>query len=340
MTASDALKNTWSAVALEASGAPGCYHRRIPLACSWPAHAGIHRPTDARLLILESEAKSVHGLRPKGEAKGYSITVDPDETGRRDRVTIRIQEVTTGFREIFTIFCADILEHWVPHAEAADALKSLTARLARWRRFFQRGTLAGLGREEYVGLYGELSLIEAGLAADLDPANLVGAWQGPSGTNQDFLLGPDAVEVKTTTGNEIDKVRITNARQLDSTGVEALFLAHYVFDFRQDSGRTLPQLIHSLRTTLAVSSIETLSTLNDRLLDAGFLDGTPNEHDSWGFTPRHSAVFAVGATFPRVLESGLPQGVSEISYTLNLSTAAAFQITHTDFWTHIHSSYA
>ena len=339
MTVSDILKHTWAAVALEASHAEGYYHRRIPLACTWPSHAGIHRPTDARLLILETEAKSVRGLRLGDETKGYSITVGPDEAGRNDRGTIRIQEATTGFREIFAIFCADILEHWVPHTAATDALNSLTARLARWRKFFQRGPQAGLSREDYLGLYGELSLIEEGLATGLAPAPLVAAWQGPIGTNQDFLFGPAAVETKTTTGNEIDKVRITNVRQLDPTGLEALFLTHYAFDFRQSSGRTLPRLIQALRTALAASSTEALSTLNDRLLDAGFLDGTPNEHDSWGFTLRHSAVFAVGDGFPRLLESSLPPGVSEVSYTLNLSTAAPFQIAHADFWAHITSSY-
>lgn len=340
MTVSETLKQTWAAVGLEASHAEGYYHRRIPLASAWPAHAGIHRPTDARLLILETDATSVRGLRLKDETRGYAITVGPDDAGRSDRATIRIHEATTGFREIFAIFCADILEHWLPHTAAADALKSLTARLARWRKFFQRGPQAGLSREDYVGLYGELYHIEAGLAAGLAPAPLVSGWQGPTGTNQDFLFGPTAVEVKTTTGNEIDKVRITNIRQLDSTGLEALFLAHHAFDLRQGTGRTLPQLIDALRSTLAATSAEALSTLNDRLLDAGFLDGTPNEFDSWGFTPRHSDVYTVADGFPRLLESGLPPGVCEVSYTLNLSVAAQFKVASSDFWAHITSCYA
>lgn len=340
MTASEALKQTWAAVALEASHAEGYYHRRIPLAGSWPAHAGIHRPTDARVLILETDAKSVRGLRLQDETRGYSITVGPDDAGRSDRAAIRIHEATTGFREIFAIFCADILEHWLPHTAAPDALKALAARLARWRKFFQRGPQTGLTREDYIGLYGELSCIEAGLTAGLAPVPLVSGWQGPTGTNQDFLFGPTAVEIKTTTGNEIDRVRITNVRQLDSTGLQALFLVHYAFDFRQGTGRTLPQLIGALRSALASASPEALSTLNDRLLDAGFLDGTPNDFDSWGFTPRHSDVYAVADDFPRLLESGLPSGVSEVAYTLNLSVATQFKFASADFWAHITSCYA
>ena len=163
MTVSETLKQIWNAAVAEALQAEGYYHRRVPLACVWPVHAGIHRPTDARVLILETELKLVRGLRLKDETKGYSIDVGPDEAGRSDRATILIQETNPVYREIFTIFCADILEHWIPHASATDAIKSLSRRLARWKKFFQRGAFLGLNREDYVGLYGELSLIEAGL---------------------------------------------------------------------------------------------------------------------------------------------------------------------------------
>lgn len=337
MTVSDTLKKTWSAVVAEASQAEGYYHRRIPLTCAWPAHAGIHRPTDARILVLETKLESVRGLRLKDETKGYTIDVGPDEAGRSDRATIRIQETSAAYCEIFTIFCADILEHWIP--DAADSLKSLSNRLARWKKFFQRGGAFGLTREDYVGLYGELSFIEAGLNAGVASLPIVNAWQAPLGTNQDFLFGPVAVEIKTTTGNEIDKVRITNARQLDSTGLQNLYLTRYAFDFRQGSGRLLPQLVAALKSSLATISPDALSVFNDRLLDAGFVEGSPNEFAAWGFTLRHFDVFNVGESFPRLLESSLPSGVSEVSYILNLSAAAHFTVVEPSFWASVISSY-
>lgn len=339
MTASETLTHTWGAVLAEASQADGDYHRRIPLPCTWPAHAGIRRPTNARILILETDLDLVGGFRLHDETRGYSIDVGVDEAGRSSRAMVRIQETSPAYREIFTIFCADILEHWLPHAGATDSLKSLSRRLARWKKFFQRGAQLGLSREDCVGLYGELSFIEAGLNAGGASLPIVNAWQAPLGTNQDFLFGQVAVEIKTTTGNEIDKVRITNARQLDSTGLQQLFLARYAFDFRQGSGRTLPQLVSVLKSSLATLSHDALSVFNDRLLEAGFVEGTPNEFDAWGFTPRHFDVFNVGEGFPRLLESSLPSGVSEVSYTLNLSAAAHFQIVETDFWARVISSY-
>lgn len=339
MNIPETLKQTWSAVAAEASQAEGYYHRRVPLASPWPAHAGIHRPTDTRVLLLETDNRVARGLSLKDTTKGYSVDTGPEEAGRPDRATIRIQETNQGYREIFTIVCADILEHWIPHTGASDSLKSLSQRLARWKNFFQRGTPLGLNREEYVGLYGELSFIETGLNAGVTALTMINAWQAPLGTNQDFLFGPIAVEIKTTTGNDIDAVRITNTRQLDSTGLQSLFLTRYAFDFRQGGGRTLPQLVATLKSAFSALSPDILTTFSDRLLEAGFLDATPSEFDDWGFTPRHFDVFGVGDGFPRLLESGLPSGVSEISYTLNLSAAVQFKLVQSDLWAHVTSSH-
>jgi len=340
MTPSEKLTQTWSAVLAEAPQTEGHYHRRIPVAAHWPAHAGIRRPTNDRFLIFETEAKAVRGLHLRDETKGYSIEVGPDEAGRTDRTAIRIQETARPYREIFAIFCTDLLEHWIPHTSAHDALKSLTRRLASWKRFFQRGAQPALSREDYIGLYGELSFIEAALNAGIQPLPLISAWQAPLSTNQDFLFGPLAAETKTTTANEIDKVRITNARQLDSTGLQNLFLARYAFDFRQGAGRTLPQLAVVLKAHLSTVSPEALALFCDRLLEAGLVEAVPNDLDTWGFTLRHLDIFRVTDGFPRLLESDLPQGISEPSYTLDLSAAAPYKTTEAELWPTIASTYA
>src|SRR6266478_2769665 len=112
MTGSEILENTWSAVASEASQAEGFYHRRIPLASHWPAHAGIHRPTGSRLLVFETDANALRGMQFRDETRGYRVETAPDEAGRNDRAAIRIVEIGQGYSEIFTTFCADILDHW------------------------------------------------------------------------------------------------------------------------------------------------------------------------------------------------------------------------------------
>ena len=335
MKISEILIQTWKTVIAESTSNEGYYHRRLPLQAAWPAHAGIHRPTNAIILALETTKSGVRGLRLKDQTKGYRIDVSSENGGSGERTMIRIHETSQTYREIFTIFCADILEHWIPHAGVAESLGSLDRRLAYWKKFFQRGSVLGMSREDYIGLYGELSFIEEVFKKGATSLPIINSWQGPFGTNQDFLFGPLAVEIKTITGNEIDKVRITNARQLDSTGLETLLLRRFAFDFRQGTGRTLPQLIADLKSVLLTKTPDSLSVFNDKLLEAGFVEDIPNEFDSWGFTPRHLDAYNVSEGFPRLLESTLPHGVSEVSYILNLSSAANFIISEPIFWSKI-----
>ena len=240
---------------------------------------------------------------------------------------------------MFSIFCTDIIENWTPHGTAPLCLKSLVQRLGCWKKFFQRETILGLRREDYVGLYGELYFMESALREGAEAASLVNAWQAPLGTNQDFLFGPVAVEIKTITSNEANRVRVTNTRQLDSSGLTALFLVRFAFDFRRDSGNTLLQLIASLRTAFA-NAPDTLLTFNDRLLQAGFVDGQTQEFAKWGFTPRLFDAFNVADDFPRILESVLPLGISDVSYSLDLAASRAFHIEQHEFWTLIASCHA
>jgi hypothetical protein len=140
--------------------------------------------------MLETDRMALRGLSFPDETKGFRVDIGNDEAGRADRAIIRIQEGRPEYHEIFSIFCADILAHWGSHSIAAVGNRALVRRLDGWKRFFQRGAQAGLSREDYIGLYGELSFIDAALSEGLEPGQLLAAWQAPFGTNQDFLFGP------------------------------------------------------------------------------------------------------------------------------------------------------
>ena len=154
---------------------------------------------------------------------------------------------------------------------------------------------------------------------------LTHAWEGPLGANQDFLFGTVAVEVKASTGNETDSVRISNIRQLDDTGLGQLFLHHAAYDFRDGSGRTLPMLVRRLRHCLSASA-GALVIFEERLLAAGYVEPSPSAFDRYGFTTRFRRCFRVATGFPRLLELLLPRGVFNVCYILDLAACAAFEV--------------
>jgi len=242
MTVFEVLKQTWDLVQNEANKSPGYYHRRVPIDCHFPAYTGIILPEKQRRLSLQIDRQALRKTSLRDETKGYVVDIErlPVEDG--EQAFIHITSTSQAFEVIFSIVCADILEQWIPHNNAEAAVTAIHRRLLYWRRFFQHGD-TGLSREEYIGLYTELSFLEKLLDADIDPVRVVEAWQGPLGKNQDFLFGSTALEVKSSTGNEIDRIRVTNERQLDYTGLQMLFIFHAAFDFRENSGRTLRQVV-------------------------------------------------------------------------------------------------
>lgn len=325
MTVSELLRQTWDLVEAEGNEAPGYYHRRIPVDCAFPAYAGIVRPECSRRLSLLADQLALRTVQLRDETSGYTVDVEPAPTSHEGHVLVHITAKGPAFAEVFTIVGADILEQWIPQQQATSAVTAVHRRLLHWRRFFQRGS-GGLSREEYVGLYTELTFLEALLEAGLAPDHCVEAWQGPFGTNQDYVFGPLAVEVKGSTGNEVDTIRIANERQLDSVGLQALFLFHAAFDFREKSGRTLKQLVAALAERLRASSQPALLLLEERLLSAGYTAHVPSAYDNYGFTERKRQSYEVREGFPRIVESDLAAGVTEVLYRVNLTACLEFQV--------------
>jgi hypothetical protein len=328
MTASDALRQTWSATSAEAAQAAGYYHRRVP----FPGHAvyaGIVRPGAFRRISIEVEKSDLTRTNFDDQTRGYAVTVEDRDHEHTGRAFIHLQEAgPSPARDLFVILCADVLDHISKCVSEAEAVRVLHDRLQHWKRFFQSRSPEGLSREEYIGLYGELDFFVAALAAGIAPEALANAWQGPIGSNQDFLFGGVAVEIKACTGNDTDFVPISNVRQLDDTGLDQLFLFQGVYDFRQDSGQTLKVLVERLRQILTASP-SAVDIFEERLLAAGYIEPSASSFERYGFSPRFHRSFHVTKGFPRLPESSLPHGISDVRYKLNLAACAAFEVTET-----------
>jgi hypothetical protein len=326
MTASDALRQTWTATSAEAAPRAGYYHRRV----SFPGHAvyaGVVRPGGFRRLSIEVEKSALTRTNFEDQTRGYLVTVEDRDHEHSGRTFIHLQETGPApARDLFVILCADILDHISKCGSEPEAVGVLDDRLQHWKRFFQSRSPEGLSREEYIGLYAELDFFDACLAGGINSQALANGWQGPIGANQDFLFGGVAVEIKACTGNQTDSVSISNVRQLDDTGLDQIFLCQAAYDFRQDSGRTLRMVVERLRQLLA-SSPSAVAIFEERLLAAGYVEPSASPFDSYGFTPRFRRSFHVANGFPRLLEASLPHGISDVCYTLNLAGCGPFEVT-------------
>ncbi|WP_245630917.1 PD-(D/E)XK motif protein [Candidatus Nitrospira nitrificans] len=328
MRVSEVLSEAWDTASGDAGVTPGYYRRRIQLPLGLAIYGGVLVPGGMRCLSVEFGLTSLQGLNFKDQTRGYLVETEVQSSGKG--IFVHLQETPAVMpKDLFKILCSDILEHILSSRATADVAKTLHRRLQHWKKFFQNRSPDGLSRDEYIGLFGELEFFEKCLQRGVPLQVLSDAWQGPLQTNQDFLFGKIAVEVKAVTANDAGTVNIANARQLDDTGLSALFLCHVAYDFREGTGRILTSVIQSVRLLLA-NGPDALATFEDRLLAAGYIEPEISPFAGYGFTERQRSYFKVHNGFPRILESDLDQGVSAVCYTVNLSNCSAFTISEAE----------
>lgn len=333
MKASDLLRWAWTTVDAEVGGESGYYRRRLDGTGSMIVLAGMEVPGKLRKISFAfSRAISVPETMAH-QTRGYNVVID-NETPEGP-VLVNICETGQQIpKDLFLFFCSDLVESVSVRLTEREVIKVLGSRLQHWHQFFQDRPNPGLSREEYVGLYAELDFLEWCLVAGVSPVQLVQSWSGPLGTNQDFLFGSMAIEVKGTIGNDPDLVRISNVRQLDETGLEHLHLAHSAYDFRKNSGQTLRALAQSISERLKTDA-SALAAFEEKLSFAGLADRTSGPYEDFGLTSRKRRYYRITESFPRILESSVDTGVSDICYSIHLSAAEGNRMDEDEFMNYL-----
>lgn len=236
----------------------------------------------------------------------------------------------TNFADVFTALAEDVAPRVSAAPDEGAAAAALLERLKRWQKFLTaRATDFPVSRQR--GLFGELHLLERWILPAFGAATAIACWRAPQAAHQDFQFPKGAIEVKTTTEKQPQAVRVTSERQLDDTGIRALFLFVVILDERitdvpgPAEGQSLPGIIASLRSTLDPAPFARLE-FDDRLLDAGYLDADAPRFDGRRYSLRSEHSYRVDEGFPRILERDLASGVGDVSYDLSLAACAPFSV--------------
>jgi len=123
----------------------------------------------------------------------------------------------------------------------SDPIQSSEIIIERWIQIWRNQE--PLGREQQMGLFGELSVLEKLISAK--NADVVENWTGPEGATHDFEFAPRHIEVKTTGFSE-PVLKISSFNQLRPCN-PPLFLVMVQLEI--GSGRTLPSLVAQIRRT-------------------------------------------------------------------------------------------
>jgi hypothetical protein len=200
-------------------------------------------------------------------------------------------------------------------------------RLIAWKRFFESKGEHGITRDEYVGLWGELHVMDAMISAGTPTSDALRAWLGPVGAPQDYSFGAHAIEVKTSVAAEMGFVHISNVMQLDDSPLSNLYLVCIHCDFRPDSGMTMSELRDGLCEQLGPALS---GPFIDCLISRGLTEPDLSAWAKWGFKVINVRAFAVEGAFPRFRVNDVPQGAVDVTYAVQLGACSPYGVDFAD----------
>lgn len=223
--------------------------------------------------------------------------------------------------DIFYRLCLDLIERTVDIPNLKVALEVINNRLKRWKDFLRGKKKNLLSPQEIRGLFAELALLKHWLICSEDQFAILEGWQGPLDEAQDFVLGDFAVEVKSITGAQKDRVRISSEHQL-STHLNYLYLhVTYLAEFYDCSkGQSLNQMVESIRGV--IRNNDAMNIFNSRLFEAGYFE--LKEYDSPVYSVMKCKTFLVEDVFPKIVPGDLKKGVSSVTYDLDLASLDSY----------------
>lgn len=222
-------------------------------------------------------------------------------------------------RRIFAQVMQDVIDS-VESAGLNGTIVAIIDVLTKWSAFFKRNEMTTLSMIEQQGLYGELVLLEDLLKNRKDA---VLCWTGCMKETHDFYMDDKAIEVKTSSKSGPDIIKVSNEYQLDDSDVkDSLYLVYYKIKKSEADGERLPTIVERIRKKI---HDDQLDKFEEKLLNAGYIYKMPELYE-YSFRVRNGRFFEVKDGFPRVIASGLDNGIGAVAYELSLDACSSYEV--------------
>lgn len=235
------------------------------------------------------------------------------------RSTLALWLENPGLSTLFTHLCQDLVDE-SRSVDPSSAGSFMLSRLERWRRLL-RGERS-LSLHEIRGLVAELLVMEQCLDV-WRPVEVVEAWLGPVGSAQDFVLPNTRLEVKAIQP-DARTVHISSADQLDTPDPLLLAVVSMTTLIADDRGESVGEIADRLRERLRSGGAHGSIVLFDQRLRVTGM-ASPDVESAVHFRVDGIRYYRVLADFPTLTRAGLPNGVAEVTYEIELGALQPYQ---------------
>lgn len=263
------------------------------------------------------------GEEPFCDNSSRGLTVEtqelvlPDQEGAR-YIKLRCEDIAG--HSMLGLIGGEIAEQLT--IAAASPAETVSKVLARWRRFWGQLPTQLLTHEEQIGLFSELWFLAYWLIPAVGPQEALSRWRGPMGARHDFEQAGLSVEAKGSSSTRVRIFTVGSINQLEPPEAGRLML--FGMRLREEAGasNTLPALVRICRD-LAATHGDAQGALETGLIAVGYVASHEDEYAKVHWRVVEDLLFEVRDDFPRLIppsfSDGLPAGVEEVEYVINLS---------------------
>lgn len=232
-------------------------------------------------------------------------------------------------RDLFFGLCETLADSLQEVTDSATAISVTLAHLQRWKAFLSGRKARLLSPEEIRGLFAELHFLRGLYKDHLTKEAALSAWCGPEGGHQDFIFGNTAVEIKALSGKERSTVKISSEDQLESVCDNLFLKIVRLTDMLESLGSaSLNEVVQLVEREL--TGPNAIELFNERLAAYGYVKIRDYDEPQLAVTGQQA--YRVENEFPRLIRSQIPQGLTRLSYEIELETITPFECDDTDIW--------
>ena len=311
------INQIWEELASDTSFAKGLLLRRYSSSVLPDVFVALQQP-EKFLCIASSISDTIEvNIAQFDNLQEIQIDLFPDPY-QKGKNTLLFKLINNQHKDIFSVLCEDLIASITSETNEKLLVKTILNRFEKWKSLFTKIISEGLLPEEQRGLFGELYFLRKFLQTSNNYPFVLNTWIGTAGEIRDFQMNNWALEVKTTHGNNHQKVHISSERQLDTSHLDKLILYHLSLEKVQESGESLNQIITSIYTILHYDSLS-LNSFKYKLYEGGYFEKHFDLYDSVGYFIRNDTFYNVGNEFPRIQENELRNGVGDVKYSIIMS---------------------
>jgi len=318
------INEIWSDMERDNSST-GLLLRRCPSSVIPDMFIGLRKNEKLRCIALKIENTTLINLSRYSNLRDIRPELMPDERDN-SKAYLLIVLKNSHHEDVFATLCEDLINGIAAIKDEDKVVKELLNRLEKWKSLFDKASAEGLTPEEQRGLYGELYFLNKWIAKSADYSKCIQSWVGVENAIRDFQYSDWALEIKTTHGNNHQKIQINSERQLDTENLNTLMLLHLSLEVQQQNGETLNELVDAVIERLRVD-IAAQTQFRSKLLQAGYFNHHRPLYLNSGYQIRQETYYHVRNDFPRIEEKDIRRGVGDVKYSIILSEYTDYIIT-------------